>query len=353
MTDTTEIAEKHRFDEAQLADYMAAHVEGYEGPLTVSQFAGGQSNPTYKLETPKQSYVLRRKPPGKLLPSAHAVDREFRVISALNKTDFPVPRAYALCEDDAVLGTAFYIMEFVPGRVFWDFRMLELTPDERGQAMRSMCENLAKLHSYDYVSLGLEDFGRPGNYFARQISRWSKTYQVSETQKVETMDKLIAWLPTAIPDDESTSLVHGDYSIHNILFHATEPRVAAALDWELSTIGHPLGDLFYNTMVYYTPDPEKVGTRSFINLDCKAHGIPTFEDYIAMYCDLAGRGPIDNPSFYKAYNLFRIAGIAQGIVGRILDGTANDPSADAEALQERVRITGEAAWAEAQKAGAV
>ncbi len=352
MADTVEIVEKHRFDEAKLVDYMAAHVEGFEGPLKISQFSGGQSNPTYKLDTPKQSYVLRRKPPGKLLPSAHAVDREYRVISALNQTDFPAPRAYILCEDDSVLGTAFYIMECVEGRVFWDFRMLELAPEQRRKVFRSMCETLAKLHSFDYAALGLEDFGRPGNYFARQISRWSKQYQLSETAKIETMDKLIEWLPTAIPEDDSVSLVHGDFALHNILFHPTEPRVAAVLDWELSTIGHPLGDLFYNTMAWYSPDPEGTGTRSFVNLDFEKHGVPTLDEYIGWYCELTGRGPIENPSFYKAYNLFRIGGIVQGIVGRIVDGTANDPTADAEALTERVRITGEAGWEHAMKAGA-
>jgi aminoglycoside phosphotransferase (APT) family kinase protein len=353
VTQTTDVVEKHKFDEAKLVEYMAAHVEGFAGPVTVSQFAGGQSNPTYKLETPTQNYVLRRKPPGKLLPSAHAVDREYRVISALNATDFPVPHAYCLCEDEDVIGTTFYIMECVEGRVFWDFRMLELSKEDRGKAMRSMCQNLALLHSFDYKALGLETFGRPGNYFARQIARWTKQYQASETVKVEAMDKLIEWLPTAIPEDDSISLVHGDYALHNLLFHPEQPRVVAALDWELSTIGHPLGDLFYNTMAWYTPDPEGTGQRSFINLDCTAHGIPTLEEYIDWYCQLAGRKPVENPSFYKAYNLFRIGGIVQGIVGRILDGTANDPTADAQGLQARVRATGEAAWAEAQKAGAI
>lgn len=350
---TTDVVAKHKFDEAKLISYMTSQVKGFAGPLKVSQFAGGQSNPTYKLETPGQNYVLRRKPPGKLLPSAHAVDREYRVISALNATDFPVPHAYCLCEDEDVLGTAFYIMECVEGRVFWDFRMLDLDPSERQKVFRSMCETLAKLHSYDYKALDLETFGRPGNYFARQISRWTKQYQASETVKIEAMDRLIKWLPTAIPEDESTSLVHGDFALHNIMFHTSEPRVVATLDWELSTIGHPLGDLFYNTMAWYTPDADGTGTRSFVSLDCAAHGIPTLEEYIGWYCELVGRQPVDNPSFYKAYNLFRIGGIVQGIVGRILDGTANDPTADAEALQARVRITGDAAWAEAQKAGAI
>lgn len=350
---TTEVAEKHRFDEAKLIEFMDAHVEGFEGPITVSQFAGGQSNPTYKVETASQNYVLRRKPPGKLIKSAHAVDREFRVIKALNATDFPVPKAYALCEDEDVLGTAFYIMECVEGRVFWDFRMLELTPDERRQAFRSLCETLAKLHSYDYVALGLEDFGRPGNYFARQISRWSKTYQASETVKVEEMDKLIEWLPTAIPEDDSVSLVHGDLAIHNTLFHPTKPQVAAALDWELATIGHPFGDLFYNTMVWYTPDPDNLGTRSFVNLDLEAHGVPSMEEYLGWYSELSGRPMVENPAFYQAYNLFRIGGISQGIIGRVNDGTANDLTADVQALEERMKHTAKAAWRLAQEAGAV
>lgn len=352
MTETTAVAEKHRFDEAKLVDFMAAHVDGYEGPVNVLQFAGGQSNPTYKLETPRRNYVLRRKPPGKLLPSAHAVDREYRVISALNQTDFPVPRAYALCEDESVLGTPFYIMDCVEGRVFWNFHMPELTPEQRGQVFVSMCDTMAKLHGYDYKAIGLEDFGRPGNYFVRQISRWTKQYQLSATADIPAMDKLIDWLPGAIPEDDSVSLVHGDFSIHNLLFHPTEPRLVAALDWELSTIGHPLGDLFYNVMTYYTPDPDGTSERSLINIDYKSHGIPSLEDYLQMYCDRVGRGTIENPAFYKAYNLFRISAIAQGIIGRIKDGTANDPTADMEAMTERVSVTAEAAWDFALEAGA-
>lgn len=347
--DTGEVREKHRFEVKNLERYMEAHVEGFRGPLSVSQFSGGQSCPTYKLEAPSGTYVMRRKPPGKLLPSAHAVDREFRVMKALNQTDFPVPRAHVLCEDETIVGTAFYIMSFMPGRVFWDPTMPDMSKSERTAAYDSMNETLAKLHSYDHVALGLESFGRPGNYFARQISRWSKQYKASQTETVEEMDRLMEWLPGHNPTTDETCLVHGDYALHNIMFHPTEPRVLAVLDWEISTLGHPLGDLTYNTLNWYGPKPTS-GRPNLAGLDLEAAGIPSFDDYIGKYCERRGRDAVDNIHFYKSYNLFRIAAILQGIMGRIRDGTANDPNAIENA--KRVRPLAEAAWEEAKKAGA-
>jgi aminoglycoside phosphotransferase (APT) family kinase protein len=237
---TEEVRKTLRFDEGRLSDYMTSHVEGFRGPLQVQQFRGGQSNPTYLLEADSGRYVLRRKPPGKLLKSAHAVDREYRVISALYGADFPVPRPYVLCEDDIVIGTAFYIMECVEGRIFWELDLPGLAPDERTAIYDSVNDTIAKLHSFDYAALGLQDFGKPGNYFARQISRWSGQYRASETRTIEAMDRLIEWLPEHIPDDDSASIVHGDFRLDNMIIHPDEPRVIAVLDWELSTIGHPL-----------------------------------------------------------------------------------------------------------------
>ena len=352
MNEPGTVKETQRFDEVRLAEYMAAHIYDFKGPLSVSQFSGGQSNPTYKIETQRRSYVLRRKPAGNLMPSAHAIDREFRVIRALSQTEFPVPRTYLFCDDTDVIGSAFYVMEFVPGRVFWNHRMPDLMPSDRGKVLQSLCVNLAKLHSLDYRALGLEDFGRPGNYFARQVSRWTKTYRANETSSIEAMNRLIDWLPTAIPDDDSVSLVHGDYALHNVLFHPVEPEMVAALDWELATVGHPLGDLFYSGIAYYMPELDQDNPGGYLDIDCSAHGIPTFEEYLDLYCESAGREPIQNPNFYKAFNLFRLAGISQGIVGRISDGTANDPNADVERQAKRVIGWAEAGWLEAQRAGA-
>ena len=349
--ETVEVLEKHQFDAGKLERYMDEHVEGFEGPMDVGQFAGGQSCPTYRIKARSGEYVMRRKPPGKLLPSAHAVDREFRIIKGLNQTDFPVPKAYVHCADESVTGTEFFIMSFVPGRVFWDPTMPDLTPAERAAAYDSMNEVLAKLHSYDYMALGLENHGRPGNYFVRQISRWSKQYVASETETIEEMNKLMDWLPESNPTTDETTLVHGDYSPHNILFHPTEPKVAAVLDWEISTLGHPLGDLTYLCQNWYAP-PAKVGRPNFAGRDLEVLGIPSLRDYIDTYCARVGRTPPTDEElhWYKAYNLFRSAAIAQGIIGRVRDGTANDPNAAATA--GRIIPTAQAAWVEAQKAGA-
>ena len=350
LGETIEVKEQHRFDQKRLAEYLSDTLEGFEGPLEVKQFEGGQSCPTYMLVTPKKKYVMRRKPPGQLLRSAHAVDREYRVMSALNKVNYKVPTAHLMCEDESVVGTIFFVMNFIEGRVFWDPLMPDLTNEERTLVYDSINETLAELHKVDYKAIGLEDFGRPGNYFARQIARWTKQYQLSETEQIDAMNKLIDWLPGAIPDNDETCLIHGDYSFHNVLVHKTEPKVAAVLDWELSTTGHPLGDLTYNTLSWYRPALDD-GRASFANTDVTTLGIPSFEDYVNKYCERAGRKPIENLSFYRAYNLFRTAAIYQGILGRVRDGTA--AAANALELAESIRPIAAAAWAEAEKAGAV
>ncbi len=340
--------EAHAFDVGALEEYMRSHVEGFAGPLTVRQFKGGQSNPTYRLEAPSGRYVLRRKPPGKLLTSAHAVDREFRVISALYAADFPVPRPYALCEDDEVVGTMFYLMDFVDGRIFWDLDLPDCAPDERTAIYDNANQVIADLHNYDVSKIGLEDFGKPGNYFARQISRWSKQYVASETREVAAMNRLIDWLPQNIPDDESVSVVHGDYRLDNMVFHPTEPRVIGVLDWELSTIGHPLGDFTYHLMAWQMPEIG-IGSTGLAGKDLEHLGIPSEEAYVEMYCRRTGRDGIANRNFYMAYNFFRIAAILQGIAGRVRDGTA--ASVHAERAELAVRPLAEIGWRFAGKSG--
>ena len=341
---TKEVAEALRLDEARLAAYLAAEVPGFRGPLTVRQFKGGQSNPTYFLETPQRCFVLRRKPPGKLLPSAHAVDREYRVITALYPTGFPVARSYGLCVDDAVIGTMFYVMDMVEGRILWDQTLPQYEPAERHAIFMAKLKTLADLHNTDYEAIGLGDYGRPGNYFARQIDRWTKQYKASETVKHESIDKLMEWLPRTVPDDDRTSIVHGDYRLDNMVLHPTESRVIAVLDWELGTLGNPLADFTYllanwvNGAIAALPD-------------LKAHGIPTIEEYTAEYCRMTHRDSLPDLNWYFAYNSFRLAGILQGIVGRVRDGTANSPQA--AAVGERIPLLGEAGWRFAQKAGAV
>ena len=349
---TKDVAETHRFDEGRLEVYMREHVEGFEGPLTVRQFKGGQSNPTYQLVTPSRKYVLRRKPPGKLLPSAHAVDREFRAISALGKANFPVPRAYVLCEDESIVGTMFYIMECVEGRVIWEPLMPGYEPEERRATYDAMNATLAQLHTIDYEAIGLGDFGKPGNYFARQISRWSKQYVASETETIDAMNKLMTWLPDNIPADATTSIVHGDYRLDNMILHSTEPKVLAVLDWELCTIGHPLGDFTYHLMQWIMPGGGNTpGTQSLATADLAALGIPTMDEYVQAYCERTGRSGLDNLDFYCAYNFFRLAGILQGIIGRVRDGTASSEHAVQTASQ--VRPLAEEGWKYAQRAGAL
>ncbi len=336
---TIEVLDSHRFDVAALERYMAGHVEGFRGRLRVRQFRGGQSNPTYYVETDGQAYVLRRKPPGQLLPSAHAVDREYRVITALAGTGVPVPRTYALCEDPAVVGTAFYIMEYVAGRVLTDPRLPAQSPAERSAIYDAMAGVLARLHTLDWRALGLGDFGKPGNYFARQIHRWTSQYRASETERIEAMERLIVWLPAHVPPGDETTLVHGDYRLGNMLIHPTEPRVAAVLDWELSTLGHPLGDLAYHCLPFRLRPEQFEGFGG----EERPAGIPSEADYLAAYCKQTGRAGVPQWDWYLAFAMFRLAAIAQGIMGRVLAGTANDPNARDRGA--RARPLAEAAWA--------
>jgi len=339
IAQTAEVREAHRFDVGALERYLRAHVEGFSGSLEVRQFRGGQSNPTYYITAGGKEYVLRRKPPGKLLPSAHAVEREYRVITALGKTGFPVPRTHALCEDDAVVGTAFYIMDCVHGRVLTDPAIPGLTPRERATIYDSLNEVQARLHTVDWQALGLADFGRPGNYFARQIHRWTQQYRASETEKIEAMERLIAWMPEHIPPGDETTLVHGDFRLGNVIIHPSEPRVAAVLDWELSTLGHPLADLAYTCLPYrFTREWEGLADKNLTEL-----GIPTEEAYVAAYCRRTARAEIPDWSFCLAFAMFRLAAIAQGIMGRVIAGTANDPNARERGA--RARPLAESAWA--------
>lgn len=342
-TGTKEVAESHRFDEAALAAWMQANVEGFEGPLEVRQFKGGQSNPTYQLVTPAKKYVMRRKPPGKLLPSAHAVDREFKVISALHPTGFPVAKPYGLCVDEGVIGTMFYVMDMVEGRILWDQSLPQYEPAERRAIYMAKLKTLADLHNTDYQAVGLGDYGKPGNYMGRQVDRWTKQYRASETVKLEDMERLIEWLPQSVPNQDRTSVVHGDYRLDNMVLHPTESRVTAVLDWELSTLGDPLADFTYLLMNWVN------GSIATIP-DLKAHGIPTAEEYVAEYCRLTGRDGLPEVNWFFAYNSFRLAGILQGIVGRVRDGTANSPQA--AAMAERVPGLAKAGWEFARKAGA-
>lgn len=322
FTGTKPVRDAYRMDEEKLAAYLQGRIDGFQGPLKVSQFKGGQSNPTYLLESASGRYVLRRKPPGKLLKSAHAVDREYRVIRALHEAGFPVPRPWLLCEDDDVAGTTFFVMDYVEGRIFWELDLPGLAPDERGRIYDDMNRVLAALHTLDYKALGLADYGKPGNYFERQISRWSKQYRASETQPVAAMDYLVEWLPRNIPDDDASSIVHGDYRLDNLIIHPTESRIIAVLDWELSTIGHPLGDFTYHLMAWQMPEVG-FGSAGLRDKDLAALGIPDEETYVARYCERTGRDTgIENREFYAAYNLFRLAAILQGIAGRVRDGTA-------------------------------
>ena len=343
-TGTKDVADSHKFDQSHLDAWMRDNVEGYAGPLEVRQFKGGQSNPTYQLVTPAKKYVMRRKPPGKLLPSAHAVDREYRVISALYPTGFPAPRTYGLCQDESVIGTMFYVMDMVEGRIFWDQSLPQYQPAERHAIHMAALKTLADLHNTDYRAIGLEDFGRQGNYMLRQIDRWTKQYKASETQHVDTVERLIEWLPRTCPEDNQTSIVHADYRLDNMIIHPTEPRVVAVLDWELSTIGNPLAD-FTNLLMQWVN-----GSIAALP-DLEARGIPTMDEYVTEYCRLTNRPGLPDLNWYFAYNIFRLAGIIQGIVGRVRDGTANSPQA--AAMADRVPALGEAAWRFAQKAGAV
>ena len=348
---TTEVREAHRFDEAALEAWMRANVRDYEGPLEVRQFKGGQSNPTYKLVTPKRAYVLRRKPPGTLLKSAHAVDREYRVITALFAQGFPVAATFGLCTDESVIGTWFYIMDCVEGRVIWDGTFPDVPTADRRRYFEAMNDTIAHLHSIDPVAAGLGDFGKPGNYFARQIGRWSQQYLDDEAAgRVPEMDKLVEWLPANIPPGDEVAIVHGDYRCDNMIFHPTEPKVLAVLDWELSTLGHPLADFSYHLMMYRMPP---TGTVGLTDVNLAEMNIPTEQEYIARYCATVGRNVADvtaNMDFYISYNMFRLAAIVHGIRGRVVRGTA--ANAHAKAMSATVEPLARLAWEQAQKAGA-
>ena len=333
----------------RLEPWLRDQVAGFRGPVAARRFAGGQSNPTYRLTAASGDYVLRRKPPGPLLPSAHAVDREFRVMRALADTAVPVPRVDALCEDDAVIGSAFYVMEFLDGRIFWEQHLPEVAPAERGMMFDSMNAVIAALHSVDYAAVGLGDFGRPGNYMGRQIARWSRQYRASETEKIAAMDRLIDWLPLHLPQEGAPSIVHGDYRMDNLVFHKTEPRVIGVLDWELSTIGDPLADFAYHVMTWRVT-PELF--RGLAGIDFAASGIPDEAAYVASYCRRTGRTAIPKSTweFYMVYSLFRIAAIVQGIAKRALDGTA--ASHEAGEFGRLARPMAEQAWALAETLGA-
>lgn len=319
---TTEVREAHRFDEDRLAEWLEQNVEGYRGPLSVKQFKGGQSNPTYKLVTPSRSYVLRRKPPGPLLKGAHAVEREARVLSALGPVGFPVAHVYGLCTDDSIIGSWFFVMEMVEGRIFWDATFPDVPTAERGAYFDAMNATIAALHRIDPVAVGLADYGRPGNYFERQIARWSKQYlEDADAGRDPDMDRLVEWLPTNIPAGDETSIVHGDFRCDNMIFHPIEPRVLAVLDWELSTLGHPLADFAYHAMMFRMPPDIVAGLGG---ADIAALGIPLEAEYLAAYCKHTGRSLISEAdyAFYVAFNFFRLAAIFHGIKGRVARGTA-------------------------------
>lgn len=332
-------------DPAAVAEFLQRHVEGYSGPLTLERVEGGQSNPTYIVHTPSsRAYVLRRKPFGALLPSAHAIEREFRVMQALADTDVPVPRVYALCEESTVIGSPFYVMEFMQGRIFRDPTLPSMTSVERSAVYEEMNRVISSLHSIDPASVGLEDFAKAGAYFNRQIARWSKQYRAAETETIEAMDKLIAWLPANLPAREGRAIIHGDFRLENLVFHPTEPRAIAVLDWELSTLGDPIADLAYNVMSWHLPPGD---LRGLAGIDLSSIGIPNATQYVRRYCESTGHGDIADWDFYLAYNLFRLAGIFQGIRARALQGNAS--SAHALRMGEHTRAIAELGWTHAER----
>ena len=339
---------KDVIDEVKLAAWMEGNVEGFVGPVTVRKFAGGQSNPTYKLTSPSGDYVLRRKPLGPLLPSAHAVDREYKVIAGLHPTGYPVAKPYGLCADDSVIGSWFYIMGMVEGRTIWDGAMPGATPIERRATYFEMIDALAALHAIDHEAAGLADYGRPGNYFGRQVDRWTKQYRASETETMPEMERLIDWLPKTLPEQDRISIVHGDYRIDNMIFDANAAKVRAVLDWELGTLGDPLADFTYVAMAWVTDNGGRSGVQ---DLDRAALGIPELDEVVARYCAATGRDGIPDLNWYFAYNFFRLAGIIQGIKRRVIEGTAT--SSHAKDMSERVFPLAKAAWDYAVKAGAI
>jgi aminoglycoside phosphotransferase (APT) family kinase protein len=344
--DATPVRENHRFDEARLERYLRERMANFRGPLKVRQFVGGQSNPTFLLETPGACFVMRKKPPGALLPSAHQVEREYRVIKALEATDVPVPRVHLLCEDASVIGTAFFVMDFVEGRIMRDPMMPDSNPRERAACYDSMNDVLARLHKVDFRAVGLGDYGRPQAYVQRQLARWSKQYEASRIDEIPEMDLLIEWLGRNIPADDETTIAHGDYRMENIVFHPTEPRVVAVLDWELSTLGHPLSDLAWACRSYHCP-PGLDGMLSFQGIDLKALGIPSEEEFVAAYCKRTGRASVPDLMFFIAFSFFRGAAISQGIAMRAKLGNASGP--DAAERGSKAKITAKLGWDVAQK----
>ena len=331
---TKDVDERLKIDSANLQSWIDEYVPNAGKIKAIEQFKGGQSNPTYKIITESKNLVLRRKPPGKLLPSAHAVDREYKVITALYETDVPVPKTYGLCEDDDVAGTAFFVMDFLDGDLFWDPMIPSMTNSDRTEIYKNKNKTLAKLHSVDYKKIGLEDYGKPGNYVARQVSRWSKQYRASETDNIEAMNNLIEWLPKNIPDDDETTIVHGDYRLDNMILRNNE--VIGILDWELSTLGHPIADFSYHCLSWRTQE------AFWDEAKLKELGIPSEKEYMEMYCKYSGKDLSKNWEFYMAFNMFKIAGILQGILGRVRDGTA--ASKHAEERGNMVFPLSQAAW---------
>ncbi len=347
-TGTASVKAEFAFDAQRLADYLTRHLSGFKGPIEVRQFKGGQSNPTYSLHSPSRNYVLRRKPPGKLLPSAHAIDREYRVLSALQPRKFPVPKPLLYCEDDSIIGTAFYVMEEVAGRVFWEPHMPNASSAERSGVYDSMNATLAKLHSFGPAALGLSDYGKPENYVGRQVARWSKQYEASKTSEIPEMESLIRWLPEHLPPQQPARVVHGDYRLDNLIVESNATNIAAVIDWELSTLGDPLADFTYHLMAWEMP--EAGGFGSLLGRDLKSLGLPDRDSYVADYAKRTGLDPRPHLPLYMAYNFFRIAAIVQGIAGRVRDGTAVSETAATRAAT--VQPLAQAGWKFAQAAGA-
>lgn len=332
----------HRLDTARLFAYLQANVAGFTTPATLRQFQGGQSNPTYLIETSSQHYVLRKKPPGNLLPSAHMIDREYRIQKALAGSGVPVAKMFHYCTDTNIIGTEFYLMEFLEGRVFSDVAMAELTPPERGQVQAQLFDTIGALHAADYAALGLADYGKPTQYIARQIDRWSRQYIASQTEDLPAMNKLIAYLTANIPEDDTTSIVHGDFRLGNMMVHPTQPRIIAVLDWELSTLGHPLADLAYCCMPFHMPEKAGPAYSGFASLDLAAHGLKTEAEVLKIYCARTGRSGIAHWNFYLGFALFRSAAIAEGVYARSLAGNAAD--ARGSKFHEMTKLTSDAGW---------
>ena len=336
----------HKFDEAKLANYLQDYLPGANQGITVKQFQGGQSNPTFLLDIAGKRYVLRKKPPGKLLPSAHMVEREFQVINALGKTDVPVPTARLLCEDPEIIGTAFYVMDYVEGRVYSQPLLSEVAQEERMPIYQSMIETMAKMHNADWKAIGLEGYGKPDNYIARQVKRWGGQFEASRTHDMPAMDALMKWLPENIPADESTTIAHGDFRIGNLMLHPTESKVVSILDWELATLGHPLSDLAYCCLPYHMP-VNVDGAKGMVGADLKSLGLPEEQQLLDWYCEYTGRSGVPNWNYYIAFSLFRLAAIVQGVYHRALQGNASN--ADALEVGKRASLLAERGWEIAQK----